>query len=71
MGTIRIRGPKAEIFFVKFANQARSVGADGNDIESVTMRLKTDEAAEGAFCAIEKLTDADLDIDSERRFVPG
>ena len=29
------------------------------------MRLKTDEAAEGAFSAVEKLTDADLDIDSE------
>jgi len=35
------------------------------------MRLKTDEAAEGAFSAVEKLTDADLDFDSERRFVPG
>jgi hypothetical protein len=29
------------------------------------MRLKTDEAVEEAFAAIEKLTDADLDIDEE------
>jgi hypothetical protein len=66
IGTIRIRGPKAQIFFDKFANhQATSIGADGNDIESVTMRLKTDEAVEEAFAAIEKLTDADLDIDDE------
>ena len=66
IGTIRIRGPKAEIFFDKFANhQATSVAADGRDIESVTMRLKTDEAAEQAFAAIEKLTDADLNIDDE------
>jgi len=64
IGTIRIRGPKAEIFFDKFANhQATSIGADGRDIESVTMRLKTDEAVEEAFAAIEKLTDADLNID--------
>ena len=67
IGTIRIRGPKAEIFFDKFANhQATSVAADGRDIESVTMRLKTDEAVEEAFAAIEKLTDADLDVDNER-----
>ena len=66
IGTIRIRGPKAEIFFDKFANhQATSIGADGRDIESVTMRLKTDEAVEEAFAAIEKLTDADLNIDDE------
>jgi len=50
----------------KFANhQTTSVGADGNDIESVTMRLKTHEPAEEAFAAIEKLTDADVDIDNE------
>jgi hypothetical protein len=49
IGTIRIRGPKAEIFFDKFANhQATSIGADGNDIESVTMRLRSDEAVEEA-----------------------
>jgi hypothetical protein len=61
IGTIRIRGPKAEIFFDKFANhQATSVSADGKDIESVTMRLKTDGAVEEEFAAIEKLTDADL-----------
>jgi hypothetical protein len=66
IGTIRIRGPKAEIFFDKFANhQATSIGADGRDIESVTMRLKTDEAVEEAFAAIEKLTDADLNIDEK------
>ena len=66
IGTIRIRGPKAKIFFDKFANhQATSIGADGRDIESVTMRLKTDEAVEEAFAAIEKLTDADLNIDDE------
>src|SRR5258708_20683631 len=66
IGTIRIRGPKTEIFFDKFANhQATSVSADGKDIESVTMRLKTDEAVEEAFAAIEKLTDADLDIDTQ------
>ena len=66
IGTIRIRGPKAEIFFDKFANhQATSISADGKDIESVTMRLKTDEAVEEAFAAIEKLTDADLNIDDE------
>jgi hypothetical protein len=66
IGTIRIRGPKAEIFFDKFANhQATSIGADGRDIESVTMRLKTDEAVEEAFAAIQKLTDADLNIDDE------
>jgi hypothetical protein len=66
IGTIRIRGPKADVFFDKFANhQATSVGADGKDIASVTMRLKTDEAVEEAFAAIEKLTDADLDIESE------
>jgi hypothetical protein len=66
IGTIRIRGPKAEIFFDKFANhQATSIGADGRDIESVTMRLKTDEAVEEAFAAIEKLTDADLNIEDE------
>jgi hypothetical protein len=66
IGTIRIRGPKAEIFFDKFANhQATSIAADGRDIESVTMRLKTDEAAEDAFAAIEKLTDADLNIGDE------
>jgi hypothetical protein len=41
------------------------VGADGRDIESVTMRLKIDEAVEKAFAAIEKLTDADLNIDDE------
>ncbi len=34
-------------------------------LESVTMRLKTDEAVEEAFAAIEKLTDADLNIDNE------
>ena len=63
---MRIRGPKAEIFFDKFANhQATSVGADGKDIESVTMRLKTDEAVEEAFAAIENLTNADLNIDNE------
>ena len=66
IGTIRIRGPKAEIFFDKFANhQATSVSADGKDIESVTIRLKTDEAVEEAFAAIGKLTDADLNIDDE------
>jgi hypothetical protein len=66
IGTIRIRGPKAEIFFDKCANhQATSIGADGTDIESVTMRLKTDEAVEAAFAAIEKLTDADLNVDEE------
>jgi hypothetical protein len=66
IGTIRIRGPKAGIFFDKFAkHQATSVSADGKDIESVTMRLKTDEAVEEAFAAIEKLTDADLNIDDE------
>ena len=66
IGTMRIRGPKAEIFFDKFANhQATSVGADGKDIESVTMRLKTDEAVEEAFAAIENLTNADLNIDNE------
>jgi len=38
-------GRKQKAFFDKFANhQATSVGADGKDIESVTMRLKTDEA---------------------------
>jgi hypothetical protein len=57
---------KAEIFSDKFANhQATSVSADGKDIESVTMRLKTDEAVEEVFAAIEKLRDADLDIDNE------
>jgi hypothetical protein len=57
---------KAEIFSDKFANhQATSVSADGKDIESVTMRLKTDETVEEVFAAIEKLTDADLDIDNE------
>jgi hypothetical protein len=35
------------------------------NIESVTMRLKTDEAVEEAFVGIEKLTDADLNIDDE------
>jgi hypothetical protein len=66
IGTIRIRGPKPEIFFDMFANhQATSTDADGRDIESVTMRLKTDEAVEEAFTAIEKLTDADLDMDDE------
>jgi hypothetical protein len=40
------------------------LGADGKDIESLTMRLKTDEAVEEAFAAIEKLTDADLNIDN-------
>src|SRR6266403_2233183 len=66
IGTIRIRGPKAEIFFDKFANhQATSIRPDGRDIESVTMRLKTDDAVEEAFAAIEKLTDADLNIDNE------
>jgi hypothetical protein len=66
IGTIRIRGPKTEVFFDKFANhQATSIGADGRDIESVTIRLKTDEAVEEAFAAIEKLTDADLNIDEE------
>jgi hypothetical protein len=29
------------------------------------MRLKTDEAVEEVFAAIEKLTDADLDIDND------
>jgi hypothetical protein len=29
------------------------------------MRLKTDEAVEEAFAAIEKLTDADLNIENE------
>jgi len=29
------------------------------------MRLKTDDAVEEAFAAIEKLTDADLDIENE------
>jgi hypothetical protein len=57
---------RAEIFSDKFANhQATSVSADGKDIESVTMRLKTDETVEEVFAAIEKLTDADLDIDNE------
>jgi hypothetical protein len=66
IGTIRIRGPKAEVFFDKFSNhQATSISADGKDIESVTTRLKTDEAVEEAFAAIEKLTDADLNIDDE------
>jgi hypothetical protein len=40
------------------------LGADGKDIESLTMRLKTDEAVEEAFAAIAKLTDADLNIDN-------
>jgi hypothetical protein len=66
IGTIRIRGPKAEIFFDNFANhQATSVSADGKGIDPVTMRLKTDEAVEEAFAAIEKLADADLNIDNE------
>jgi hypothetical protein len=66
IGTIRIRGPKAEVFFDKFANhQATSISADGKDIESIIMRLKTDDAVEEAFAAIEKLTDADLNIDNE------
>ena len=53
-------------FFDKFSNhQATSISADGKDIESITMRLKTDEAVEEAFAAIEKLTDADLNIDNE------
>jgi hypothetical protein len=66
IGTIRIRGPKTEVFFDKFANhQATSIGADGRNIESITIRLKTDEAVEEAFAAIEKLTDADLNIDDE------
>ena len=48
IGTIRIRGPKMDVFFDKFANhEATSISADGKDIESV---------------AIEKLTDADLNI---------
>ena len=34
-------------------------------LESVTMRLKTDEAVEEALAAIEKLTDADVNIDNE------
>jgi len=55
-----------DVFFDKFANyEATSINADGKDIESVTMRLKTDEAVEEAFAAIEKLTDADLNIDDE------
>jgi hypothetical protein len=29
------------------------------------MRVKTDDAVEEAFAAIEKLTDADLDIENE------
>jgi hypothetical protein len=50
----------------KFANhQATSIGADGRAIESATMRLKTDEAVEEAFAAIEKLRDADLNIGNE------
>jgi hypothetical protein len=66
IGTIRIRGPKAEMFFDKFANhQATSISSDGKDIESITMRLKSDDAVEEAFAAIEKLTDADLNIDDE------
>jgi hypothetical protein len=66
IGTIRIRGPKVEVFFDKFANhQATSISADGKDIESVTMRLKTDEAVEEAFAAIERITDADLNIEDE------
>jgi hypothetical protein len=71
IGTIRIRGPKAEVFFDKFSNhQATSIGADGKDIESVTMRLKTDEAVDEAFAAIENLTDADLAIDDESDGLP-
>ena len=51
--------PKAEIFFDNFANhQATSVSADGKDIDSVTMRLKTDEAVEEAFAAIGTLAGA-------------
>ncbi|MFY9986736.1 MAG: hypothetical protein WAM44_21770 [Chthoniobacterales bacterium] len=66
IGTIRIRGSKAEVFFDKFSNhQATSISPDGKDIESVTMRLKTDEAVEEASAAIEKLTDADLNIEDE------
>jgi hypothetical protein len=55
-----------DVFFDKFANhEATSISADGKDIESVTMRFKTDEAVEETFAAIEKLTDADLNIDDE------
>jgi len=55
-----------DVFFDKFANyEATSISADGKDIESVTLRLKTDEAVEEAFVGIEKLTDADLNIDDE------
>jgi hypothetical protein len=65
IGKIRICGPKARIFFDKFANQqATSVKADGNDILSVTMILQSDEALEKAFSEIEKLTDQDLDIEA-------
>ena len=55
-----------EVFFDKFANhQATSISADAKDIESITMRLKTDDAVEGAFAAIENLTDADVNIENE------
>jgi hypothetical protein len=54
------------VFPDKFANhQATSISADGKDIELVTIRLKTDEAVEEAFAAMEKLTDADLKTDDE------
>ena len=54
------------MFFDKFANhQATPISPDGKDIESVTMRPKTDEGVEEAFAAIEKLTDADLNIEDE------
>jgi hypothetical protein len=54
------------MFFDKFANHpATSISADGKGIESITMRLKGDDAVEEAFAAIEKITDADLDIDNE------
>jgi len=52
-------------FLISFANhQATSIGADGRDIDSVTMRLKTDEAVEEAFSAIDQLR-CRPDIDNE------
>src|SRR5258708_16752977 len=52
IGTIRIRGPKVEVFFDEFSNHhAASIGADGSDIKSVTMVLTNDEAVEEAVAA--------------------
>jgi hypothetical protein len=64
-------GSESGYLFDKFSNhQATSIGADGKDIQSVTMRLKTDEAVDEAFAAIESLTDADLAIEDESDDLP-